>query len=440
MNALFNEHEQHASYTRTLSDPGGENQIIMFKSCFPTSDLQGNPNDPPGTYEELSVSGAKYVYNTILQYFATRPDKLFIVITAPPLSDATHAANARAFNEWLLNDWLRENNYVLNNVAVFDFYNILTSPDAHHRFNNGGVEHLTSSSNTLHYPSGDDHPSAAGSQKATEEFLPMLNIFYHRWKSGAPTQPPPADIPTAQIESAPEIPAPASPVSAGLLDDFEADARLWEPFGDDATATTMKCSAQTGAVNSGSRALFVEYNIAPAGWGTCAHFPESTQDWSAGDGLTFYVHATQAGIFFDVDIYAGSRDAQETYLYTVTLPAECAAGYVPITVKWSDFTRASWEENAGAVFDKPNQIVGMAFGIGSSDAANIGSFWVDDLAIAETSAPAAPEQPIQESATEQPAPQEQPAPADEPQSPALPCAGALFPLILGLTLWKKKTL
>ncbi|MDO9299726.1 MAG: hypothetical protein Q7T89_00015, partial [Anaerolineales bacterium] len=36
MNALFNESGQNTdSYTRTLSDPGGENEIIMFKSCFP---------------------------------------------------------------------------------------------------------------------------------------------------------------------------------------------------------------------------------------------------------------------------------------------------------------------------------------------------------------------------------------------------------------------
>ena len=27
----------------------------------------------------------------------------------------------------------------------------------------------------------DDHPTAAGGQKATGEFLPLLNIAYHRW-------------------------------------------------------------------------------------------------------------------------------------------------------------------------------------------------------------------------------------------------------------------
>ncbi len=87
MEALFNESGQNSSYTRSLADPGGENNIILFKSCFPNSALEGSPDDPPGTYAELTVGGAKYVYNTILEYFATRPDKLFIVITAPPLSD-----------------------------------------------------------------------------------------------------------------------------------------------------------------------------------------------------------------------------------------------------------------------------------------------------------------------------------------------------------------
>ncbi len=87
------------------------------------------------------MSNAKYVYNEILKYFASRPDKLFVVITAPPLSSSSYSDNARAFNLWLVNDWLDENNYTLNNVAVFDFYNVLTGANHHHRINNGQVEH-----------------------------------------------------------------------------------------------------------------------------------------------------------------------------------------------------------------------------------------------------------------------------------------------------------
>jgi len=33
------------------------------------------------------VSNAKAAYNSLLPYFATRQDKLFVVITAPPLAD-----------------------------------------------------------------------------------------------------------------------------------------------------------------------------------------------------------------------------------------------------------------------------------------------------------------------------------------------------------------
>jgi hypothetical protein len=203
MDALFNESGQNSGYTRLFDDPGGENQIVMFKSCFPNSALEGSPYDSPDPDGWLSVGHAKYVYNEILQYFATRPDKLFIVITAPPLSDPTYADNARAFNQWLVNDWLWENDYTLPNVAVFDFYNVLTDRDAHHRYNNGIIEHTYGSSNTLAYPSGDDHPSEAGSRKATEEFVPLLNIFYHRWAATVPVAPVVEE--TAEEETAPEV-------------------------------------------------------------------------------------------------------------------------------------------------------------------------------------------------------------------------------------------
>lgn len=437
MEALFNEAEQHATYTRTLPDPGGENQIIMFKSCFPNSALEGSPNDPPGTYEELSVSGAKYVYNTILPYFAAHPEKLFIVITAPPLSDSTYAENARAFNQWLVNNWLAENNYTLNNVAVFDFYNILTDPNAHHQINNGQIEHIEGTHNTLFYPSDDDHPSVAGSQKATAEFVPMLNFFYRRWIEDAPRQSAPEPDSNTQTESQPET----SAAVAGVIDNFDLGAIPgaygWEAFRDEATTSAMTCGAETGG-RSGN-ALKLDFNIAANSWGTCALMYESPQNWGTGNGLTFYFRASQPGTLFDVDLYAGSAENRETYLYTVEAPAESATDWVLMELRWGDFHRASWEENAGAVFDKVDQISGMAFGLGTPpDAPNVSAVWVDDLALLG-SVPVAESAPSNESApTNVP---EQPAPAEQPNRPTLPCAGALIlpmALVLGLTPWKKK--
>jgi PKD repeat protein len=211
LNALYAEGKRHSDYSRLKQNPGGPNEIILFKSCFPNSHLEGNPDDPPPSgnnplrgedcgSNHHSVANAKGIYNDLLSYFATRQDKLFIVITAPPLSgnstDAHHAASARAFNNWLVDEWLQ--NYAYHNVAVFDFYNVLTSNGGdqntndvnmpsgnHHRWWNGAVQHIqTVKRNTSAYPQDpwDSHPTAAGNRKTTLELIPLLNIYYNCWK------------------------------------------------------------------------------------------------------------------------------------------------------------------------------------------------------------------------------------------------------------------
>lgn len=211
LQAVFSESEQHASYSRRDSDPGGENLIIVFKSCFPNSALDGQPGDPPtdganplrgldaGSGNQ-TVANAKAIYRDLLEYFRSHPDKLFLAVTAPPLhkdeTSAGQAANARAFNRWLVDEWLAD--YPLDNVAVFDFYNVLTSnggsPDEndvaaqsgnHHRLTAGVVEYVTDQGrDTSAYAySGDSHPTAAGNQKATAEFLPLLEFYVERWRA-----------------------------------------------------------------------------------------------------------------------------------------------------------------------------------------------------------------------------------------------------------------
>ena len=212
--ALFAESGQNASYSRLATDPGGENRIVMFKSCFPNSALGGSSSDPIPPIEsnllrgqdaysdQMTVANAKGIYRELLNFFGTRTDRLFVVVTAPPLAsdatDASQAANARAFNEWLVNDWLDA--YPFHNVAVFDFYNVLTSdggstrtddPDTndlgwadgnHHRIRAGAIEHMRTVANDFSaYRSGDSHPSQAGNLKATGELVPLVNAAYHCW-------------------------------------------------------------------------------------------------------------------------------------------------------------------------------------------------------------------------------------------------------------------
>ena len=73
----------------------------------PVPSIDTNPLKAESAYSEYhTVANAKGIYLDLLEYFKTRPDKLFIIVTAPPLSDGKYASNARAFNEWLVNDYL----------------------------------------------------------------------------------------------------------------------------------------------------------------------------------------------------------------------------------------------------------------------------------------------------------------------------------------------
>ena len=217
--ALFSEEQTHSyiPYTRLPYNPAptGENEIIMFKSGFENSALSGNPDDPPtpttgynalrsehSSSENLTVANAMGIYTDLLIHFETRQDKLFVVITAPPLVDAAstpeQAANARALNRWLTEEWLKD--YPYSNVAVFDFYDVLTSNGGspqvndlgwsggnHHRFQNGAVQYITGQGGNFsaYGTSADDSlPTDAGLLKATGEYMELLNVAYHHWRRG----------------------------------------------------------------------------------------------------------------------------------------------------------------------------------------------------------------------------------------------------------------
>jgi hypothetical protein len=198
LEAVMTTNDNYTGNYSRLPDPSPDqaNQIILFKSCFPNSNLEGQPDDPPSPGDPATVIGAKYVYTQLLETFATMPDTLFVIITAPPVIDDDSwapPANTRAFNNWLVSEWLAD--YAIHNVAVFDFYNTLTSNGGdiytndldwevgnHHRWWNGTIQHIqTIESDLAAYPAGDSHPNPAGNRKATAEFLPLLNIFVRRW-------------------------------------------------------------------------------------------------------------------------------------------------------------------------------------------------------------------------------------------------------------------
>lgn len=157
----------HYDYTNVISDSGGENEIIMFKSCYPNSEVRP------------SIADEQVIYNELLDYFSQHIDKMFILVIPLPEIVIDSVTLTRQLANWLVNrqsGWLA--GYQHNNVYAFDYYNVLTHPDNHHWVVNNHEQHvIANSSNELYYPGapGNDHPSTEGHQKATAEFLPLLN-------------------------------------------------------------------------------------------------------------------------------------------------------------------------------------------------------------------------------------------------------------------------
>jgi hypothetical protein len=397
LKALYRESGIHSPYTRSNSDPGGENQIIMFKSCFPNSSLGGRPNDPPARGDGLTVSNAKAIYNKLLTYFASRPDKLFVVITAPPLQDGSHATNARSFNTWLATKWLA--GYKGKNVAVFDFYNVLTGPNNHHRFSKGAIEYITNRGrNTLYYPTnGDDHPSPAGNRKATSEFVPLLNVYYHRWESAPrtaslpPPEPEQAPAPEGEPEPAPEIttaapPPPTMKPAGNLIDDFEKGVSAWTAFIDEAKDTRLTVNWDKTQAHSGKGGLRIEYNIAPDSWATCSLVNPSPQDWRAKKGLTLYLHTERSGQKVVIVAYQGnSPDDLAHFEFSLKTQQEAVSGWQRVDIPWNKLAQPAWQGDETVRFD-PNRAMGLAFAFDAPDGGrNSGKLWVDDVSFLSTS-------------------------------------------------------
>ena len=147
----------------------GENTVVMFKSCFPNSDVGSDISDEVALYQSL------------LPYFGQHLDKMFVLVTPPPMINISDARKTRELCDWLADrssGWLA--GYTGGNVFVFDLYNVLTDPGAHHRLVDGKETHESvKGHNTLYYDSdGDDHPNTRGNVKATEEFVGLLNAWY----------------------------------------------------------------------------------------------------------------------------------------------------------------------------------------------------------------------------------------------------------------------
>ena len=174
----------------------GVNRIIMFKSCYPISNVGSDGTEPgspfSGTQSLVNYKSVLrhpdgagntyshtngYTYRPLEDVFAANPDTLFIFCTAPPLhwgtSSDANAHRARLFNTWAKADWLDSYNAAhpgLNNVAVFDWFNFLAYPDGH-------PDHPNRLTEEYGGDSGNSHPNTLANQESTAAFATDTDNF-----------------------------------------------------------------------------------------------------------------------------------------------------------------------------------------------------------------------------------------------------------------------
>lgn len=98
-----------------------QHEVIAFKSCFPASDIAN----------AAQLERYKIWYRGMRDVMDQHPDRIFIVVTPPPLNpaatDAETAARARAFADWLTSDQFLDNHV---NVFTFDLFDLLAEGDS----------------------------------------------------------------------------------------------------------------------------------------------------------------------------------------------------------------------------------------------------------------------------------------------------------------------
>ncbi len=134
-----------------------QHEVIAFKSCFPTSDIA----------DDAQLEQYKIWYLGMRDVMDQHPDRIFIVVTPPPLNpaatNAENAARARTFADWLTSDQFLGGH---PNVFTFDLFDQLAEDDP-----------LAADANMLRadYREGDDsHPNELANQTVGPFFADFI--------------------------------------------------------------------------------------------------------------------------------------------------------------------------------------------------------------------------------------------------------------------------
>lgn len=153
------------------------NDIVMFKSCFPNSDITAEGEEPGDPLSRSrTITNLQAAFEQLRDETSKHPDRLFIYMTAPPLvpgaTTPENALRARKFNRWLVNEFLPRYRLEtgLENLVIFDLYDILAGDDNYLR-----EEYRIGKPD-------DSHPNVEANKIIARKFMEFFRPIWENWQ------------------------------------------------------------------------------------------------------------------------------------------------------------------------------------------------------------------------------------------------------------------
>ena len=326
-----------------------EYDVIIFKSCFPSSDI----------YSEERLEAYRSYYLSIRDVMDQHPDKIFIPWTTPPLvPNETSPENAARAQQW--SAYLTSDEYMAGheNVFVFDIFSLWSDEAGFLRAEYRADE-------------WDSHPNEFANRTAA----PIFAEFIHNAiQSYTPTEAPAV----VQVDTSPPEDAPSDivPYAENRIDDFEGGdfADVWWSYAD---AGESGCALGQPAY-SGDHALQVTINLAPQVYAGCGIGFEQAMDQSAAGGLHFFLRGDGAVSGIMSLWVEDPQNPDSPTPFDAPLPPP-SGEWTAVMLDWDIFTKAEWMGDGGVDALDPARLVGLSLDFGHWENAQNGTLWIDDL-------------------------------------------------------------
>jgi hypothetical protein len=150
--------------------------VVIFKHCYPGADVLEDEGNPAIDSSRKSLENYKLQYRALRTLMDGYADTQFIVWTLAPrhrLATSTGAATrARAFVDWVRDEWLTEDGHAHPNIAIFDFWGYAAEENTATTPGQGPVNTLKYDYESSHSGS-DSHPNTL----ANETIGPLFAQF-----------------------------------------------------------------------------------------------------------------------------------------------------------------------------------------------------------------------------------------------------------------------